>query len=424
MKIRTTNFSVISLLFILLFLGSCSKEDIPEKVKPIKPELVEISVISLPEKTIYTLGESLSLKGLIVEGINKDNNKEKLDITEANISGFSSEKSSDKLVLTITVDKLTTTFTVKVLPIKVEKGVLTQVEPNVTTLVLPDYVKSIGSKVFKQSKITNITLNEGLTSIGEQAFAWSQVANISFPKTLTLIEAEAFYQCENLKSLDLSQTLLRRIAKGTFFLNENLVTVKLPSSIKEIDSQAFILTSSLKEILLPHGLLKIGNEAFRETGLVNLKLPNSICFMDQRAFFLAKELQTVETFGGVPGEGSDIERYKMESSTFERCPQLVHLEIPKGIQIIGWNTISGSPNLESIVIPVTVREIEFNAFGNAAFKSITVENPIPPKALLLASGAWQAFPYNVQSIKVPRGSIGAYKAAPGWNNYANIITEY
>lgn len=417
MKSKTIKFTVLTLLSSLLLLCACSKDERPIEVKPTKAELVRILITSLPAKTTYTLGESFSSTGLVVEGVYKDNSKERLIIKDTDIKGFSSEKPADKQTLTIEINKLTASFTVNILPVKVADGVLSYVEPGVTSLILPNHVKTIGKAVFRSSKITEITLNEGLETIEEQAFGWSLISKINFPKTLKNIEAAAFYGCEKLTDLDLSQTSMTKITHETFALNSNLVTVKLPASIKEIEYQAFMDATSLKELALPEGLLKIGNEAFRETGLVNLKLPNTVCYMDQRAFYLSGELQSVVTFGNPPAANNGVELCKMEMSTFERCPKLMHFEIPKGVQIIGWNTIAGSPELHSIVIPATVKELSGNAFGNAAFKTVLVEGDIP------AAATWQLFPYNIQSIKVPAGTAAAYKAAEGWKSYANKIIE-
>lgn len=422
MKSNSIKFTVLTLLSTLLFLCACSKEDRPVEVKPSKAELIKIMITSQPAQTTYSLGETLSLTGLVVEGIYKDNSKERLTVTDADIKGFSSEKPVEEQTITVEINKLTATFIVKILPVKIVEGVLTFVEPDVTSLVLPKNVTKISKNLFRSGKITEITLNEGLTDIGEQAFAWSAITKINFPKSLKNIETAAFYGCKNLKELDLRKTSMTKIIHETFALNANLVSVKLPAFVNEIEYQAFLNATSLKELELPEGLLKIGNEAFRGNGLVNLKLPNSICYMDQRAFYQSGELLTVQTFGNAPAENNGVELCKMESSTFEHCPKLQHFEIPKGVQIIGWNTLTKSPDLLSIVIPATVKEIDFNAFGNASLKTVSVEGTTPALAKTI-SGAWQAFPYSIESIKVPAGTVDTYKAAEGWKSYANKIIE-
>lgn len=422
MKSKSIQFSLLTLLSSLLFLCACSKTERPIEVKPAKADLIKILITSQPAKTIYTLGEPLSLTGLVVEGIYKDNSQERITISESEIKGFSSEKPAEEQTVTIEINKLTASFTVKILPVKVEEGVLTFVEPGMTSLIVPDHVKAIKPFLFRSSKITTITLNEGLETIGEQAFAWSHITTINFPRTLKTIETAAFYGCDKLKAVDLSQTALTKIAHETFVLNTSIETVKLPASVREIEFQAFLDATSLKELILPEGLLKIGNEAFRESGLISLKLPNTVCYMDQRAFFMSNNLQTVETFGAAPTSKKDVEICKMEGSTFERCAKLTHFEIPEGVEIIGQNTVSGSQELQSMIIPATVKAICFNAFANTGLKTVTIEGTTPATANTI-SGAWQAFPYNIQSIKVPAGTVEIYKSAKGWKSFANKISE-
>ncbi|MGL5683002.1 MAG: leucine-rich repeat protein [Marinifilaceae bacterium] len=417
MKSHLTSLTVIA---IFLLLCSCSKENETEHEQPSINNFVKIAVTKLPNKLEYTIGEPLSLEGIEVQGTRKDNSTEILKVSEQNIKGFSTAQSNENLSITVAIDTLTTMFTIHILPIGVKDGTLTFVEPNITNLVLPHNIKSIGDAVFKKSKITSIQLNEGLESIGVMAFAWSEIKTINFPKSLTEIKQQAFYGCKNIDAIDLSNTALQKIANETFAFNENVTYIKLPQTIKSIEYQAFTHTQSLDELHLPEGLLTIGNEAFRACGIKSLRLPNSICYMDQRAFYLSEKLQRVETFGDVSSQSSEIEKWIMESSTFERCPELIYFEIPKGISIIGWNTISGSPQLTSITIPSTVKQINFNAFGNTALQSVTLEGIIPPTAET-KSGAWQAFPYNIQTIKVPNGYTNTYKEAIGWANYADKI---
>lgn len=90
-------------------------------------------ITSQPAQTTYSLGEALSLTGLVVEGIYKDNSKERLTVTDTDIKGFSSEKPVEEQTVTVEINKLTATFIVKILPVKIVEGVLTFVEPDVTS---------------------------------------------------------------------------------------------------------------------------------------------------------------------------------------------------------------------------------------------------------------------------------------------------
>ncbi len=424
MKVKI--FSFIALL-MLVSIASCTKEveRVPETetgTKPVENHWVEIKVISPPDKSVYAMDEPFAMKGLKVEGVKEDNTKGMIDISMDNITGFSSEKPNESVTVTVTVNGLKATFDVKVLPIRVTNGVLSYVEPDVTDLVLPDFVTTIGKNVFKLKNIDRVQLNEGVVAIEDRAFAWSKIREINFPKSLKTIEPVAFYKCENLEVIDLSNTSMTKIEQETFSYCSGVTSLKLPAGVTEIGDQAFIDFTNLKELTLPEGLLKLGNEAFRECGLTELRLPNSVCAMDQRAFYMSPNLQVVKVFGAAVSNDLPMEECTMEGSTFERCAELTHFEIPAGVKVAGQNTISGSLKLTSITISQTLQKIDFNAFAYSSLQTVIVKSDIPA-IVGTRSGAWQAFPYNVVSIQVPAGCADKYKTAPGWMNYASKIVE-
>ena len=85
-----------------------------EKEIEIPSELTSISVKTPPTKVAYSIGETLELDGLVVEGTYEDGTKRNLTITMANISGFDSSSAAANQTVTITVGKLTTTFKVTI----------------------------------------------------------------------------------------------------------------------------------------------------------------------------------------------------------------------------------------------------------------------------------------------------------------------
>ncbi|MCX8093629.1 MAG: IPT/TIG domain-containing protein, partial [Candidatus Goldbacteria bacterium] len=81
----------------------------------VKPLLVSIAVTTPPNKTTYIIGEPLDITGMVVTGTYDDLSTKQLPITESNISGFNSSTPIDPLVLTVTYEGKSTTFTVKVI---------------------------------------------------------------------------------------------------------------------------------------------------------------------------------------------------------------------------------------------------------------------------------------------------------------------
>lgn len=77
-------------------------------------EVAKIEMSKQPSVTTYTIGDKINLNNAQIKVTYTDNSIEYLPVTESMISGFSSLKVADKLTITVTFEKKTTTFTVKV----------------------------------------------------------------------------------------------------------------------------------------------------------------------------------------------------------------------------------------------------------------------------------------------------------------------
>ena len=62
----------------------------------------------------------------------------------------------------------------------------------ITSVVIPNTVKSIGDYAFFDNKLTEVTIPSSVTSIGNYAFAGNQLTKIIFPSTPLTIECYAF----------------------------------------------------------------------------------------------------------------------------------------------------------------------------------------------------------------------------------------
>lgn len=79
--------------------------------------------------------------------------------------------------------------------------------PSNTNIVLRNDTVSIASNAFYyQANLTSITLPENVRTIGDGAFWNSGITNIVIPKTLTTISRQTFWGCESLTRIDYSGT--------------------------------------------------------------------------------------------------------------------------------------------------------------------------------------------------------------------------
>ena len=93
--------------------------------------------------------------------------------------------------------------------------------------------------------------------------------------------------------------------------------------------------------------------------------------------------------------------------------------LPAGLTTIGSYAFYGCSSLQSIAIPAGVTSIGTSAFRSCiSLMELTVWASSPPT---LGSNALTGVPANC-SIRVPAGSVAAYKAATNWSARAAYIT--
>jgi|WetSurMetagenome_2_1015567.scaffolds.fasta_scaffold24493_1 hypothetical protein len=93
--------------------GSDNSSPITSPTTP--PTLISIAVTTIPVKTVYNMGDSLDLNGLIVTGTYDDGSTKPITVTTSNITGFDSSRVGIE-TLTVTINDLTTKFGVIIRP--------------------------------------------------------------------------------------------------------------------------------------------------------------------------------------------------------------------------------------------------------------------------------------------------------------------
>ena len=205
-------------------------------------------------------------------------------------------------------------------------------DKNLTSVILPQNIKGIADKAFKESQIQTIVLNEGMLSIGNEAFKESKLQSIVFPSTLTSIGRNAFEDCKSIKDIDLSKTRLQNIETETF-RESSIAEISFPATLQTIASQAFLKAERLSSVKLPDGIQTVEDEAFCESGITSVTMPNNIKLIEYRAFADCSNLQSVECYG--PAQQNNG---KMGIGCFQNCPQLSKFTFPESIaELKGWN---------------------------------------------------------------------------------------
>lgn len=309
---------------------------------------------------------------------------------------------------------------------------------NLTSIFIPSSISSIGDYAFNScSQLNTVSISEGVTSIGEYAFCQStSLSSIVIPSTVIEIGNYAFSYCSQLKTVLISEGVAS-IGYSTFEFCTSLTSISIPSSVSFVSDNAFAVCTNLLSINVEDANTNYSSENGilfnkEKTYLVcypggkqgEYVIPSTVTDIGNNAFSYCIGLSSVTISSSVNTIGGHV---------FENCTNLLSIEVdinnsnfssqdgvlynydkttliyyPPGKQggfIIPFSVTSvlgafrGCTNLTSVVIPASVTNLGWKAFGDCVdLTSVTFETPSS-----LSSIEEQTF-YNctsLTSIKIP-----------------------
>ena len=146
-----------------------------------------------------------------------------------------------------------------------------------------------------------------------------------------------------------------------FYFCRDITKVNLPTSLKQINWQAFRQTTNLKSISLPKGLEVLQERAFNASGITSIVIPGSVKTVGALAFFQSYiEKATIE-------DGVEI----LDSAAFSQCG-LKEITIPGSVKEIKDSCFSEIWGLSKVTINNGVEKIDGGAFYGTAIKEIEI----------------------------------------------------
>lgn len=280
---------------------------------------------------------------------------------------------------------------------------------------IPTSVKTLGSWMFRQCQsLKSITLPEGIGDIPASAF-WGAMGlqSINIPASVTSIGNYAFAGCAGLEGIMIPVTVkslgtnmfadctklksaivladVTALPNNMFNMCEILTTCILNDKIQTIGNDAFAACKKLTNIKMPASLVSIGGNAFSNTALTSLVLPAGVSSIGKDAF-----------------TGSKIKNLTINST--------VDLTIGHG----AFKSCSGMNETMDITLPATLKRISCTSFYNNGILRITCHATTPPEVFdgdtSLEPNPTSWTPYAGCYLKVPAGSVEAYKAVSFWTD--------
>ena len=263
----------------------------------------------------------------------------------------------------------------------------------VTEIVIPDSIKSIGSYAFYNcSGITSVTIGNSVTSVGNSAFTGcSSLTSVTIGNSVTNIGEEAISYCSGLKSVTIpsSVTSIGEWAfKGciglteinvdianTVYTSENGVLFNkdkttiicypegktdtaytIPNSVSRINAGAFNNCSSLKSLTIPNSVTEI---SYMDCdNLEFLEYNTDAVYLNEYWFFngILISVNSLKTL--IIGNAVTY----IDDESFQDCSKLTSVTIGNSVKKIGDIAFSGCISLNSVNIPNSVTSIGEYAF--------------------------------------------------------------
>ena len=159
--------------------------------------------------------------------------------------------------------------------------------------------------------------------------------------------------------------------------NSDLEEIQLPNTITEICSNAFDGCQSLKDISIPDSVAKVGRGAFYNCS--GLSSENNSFYESENVYYLGNDVNNyIIAYKVIDSTVSSVEINSntkfIYDSAFQRCLNLISVEIPKSVLSIGMSSFRGCESLASITFEVGSQLKTIEKF---AFASFPITNTSP-----------------------------------------------
>lgn len=152
-------------------------------------------------------------------------------------------------------------------------------------LVIPERCEGFSDVVFSDCSVEKVSFESDKDIELDWAFVGTHATTVILPKELTVIPSTAFRHSENLETVVLPESL-KELGTYAFSTCKKLVHVEFSGNqLREISASCFQYCSALETIAIPEGVEKIAEDAFLNcTSLNSVTFPESLKGIDANAF--------------------------------------------------------------------------------------------------------------------------------------------
>lgn len=277
-------------------------------------------------------------------------------------------------------------------------------------------------------KVKKITVEKGVTSICNEAFAYTEnLKEVNLPDSLNFVGRDVFYGSAYKMKTDSYGV---QYEDNVLFRAPELTgTYKIKDGTRVIADGAFTVNNpeqKVKEVIFPSSLVTIGNFAFGQSfangGVVTLAYPCSFLakadlsknknlkYIGYNAF---KDCVALTSFV-IPESVRSVGEY-----AFENCTALKNITIKNGVKSIGSGAFSGCKSIKEIVIPQSVTELGENVFsGCKSLQKASIRGRITSLGLNTFDGC-----DNLKVLELPSTLNTVYRRAVDNGSLTDVYYE-
>lgn len=239
-------------------------------------------------------------------------------------------------------------------------------------VTIPATITVLTGNIFDYcEELKTVDLPEGLLRIERWAFnQCTKLENITIPKTVTTIADSAFNHCKGLKKIFIPAGV--HTMESAFIGCDELEEIIVDTANEKYDSRdncnAVIETATntlifgCKTTVIPNTVIKIGDAAFCGLDTIDeFVVPDGIVEIGANAFNGCMKLKAVS----LPESLVKIGGY-----AFHFCRELVKVELPNSLQEIGDNVFGNCDKLAEITIPEGLHSVDGYFLYNCKIKKV------------------------------------------------------
>ena len=251
-------------------------------------------------------------------------------------------------------------------------------------LVIPNSVTYIGAGAFAEANISSVIISDNVERLGDKAFAGCGVFYIHLPSKLKYLGQQALQ-------------------------NNSVFNLELPNGLEFIGKLALASTRR-KRLVIPQSVKTIEEQAFSYALTDTFDIQAPLDSIPQRAFEGCQSIRQVVLPPTIK---------KIGVSAFSNCREMEDCKLPEGLEEIREWAFADCRHMMEWHIPSTVCKIELGAFsGDNMWGKVYIYAKEPPAET--HEWAFRSWKMSESVLFVPTGCLEKYRHVAPWSDFGDI----